>query len=283
MIARPLEAVRSRATSAGPGLRAWVRDHDEKWLFVVLYLGLSVGLSIFVSLFWLVVVVGLHFILECVRQVHPWRDRTEVVLHALWEVKLDVGLVILAFTLVLYIDVVLGLLGVQAAARAAGTTVRIGVRAAAWERNLRTFLLTVDEMARIGHAAVLYGSRRRNGATTSADPRTAPPAAPGPEGVLQAATPAPGPERARPTTSEVQSAAPAAMEPEDPRPATPEIGPATPARPAWREPWGWGDRIGLTLVTVGMLLIMLAPLITSHDVGSALVLLLEQLRPFPES
>jgi len=304
---------------------------------VVLYLGLSVGLSIFVSLFWLVVVVGLHFILECVRQVHPWRDRTEVVLHALWEVKLDVGLVILAFTLVLYIDVVLGLLGVQAAARAAGTTVRIGVRAAAWERNLRTFLLTVDEMARIGHAAVLYGSRRRNGATTSADPRTAPPAAPGPEGVLQAATPAPGPEgvvqaatpapgpegvlqaatpapgpeRARPTTSEVQSAAPAAMEPEDPRPATPEIGPATPeigpatpeigpatpeigpatpeigpatpARPAWREPWGWGDRIGLTLVTVGMLLIMLAPLITSHDVGSALVLLLEQLRPFPES
>jgi hypothetical protein len=140
------------------GLRDWVRDHDERWSFVVLYLGLAVGLSVFVSLFWLLVVGALHFALECGRQAHFREGGVEIVGHAMWEVKLDVGLVLLALTLVLYIDVVLGLLGLQSAARAAAVTrvgARVGSRAAAWERTIRTFLITVDEMARIAYAAVL--------------------------------------------------------------------------------------------------------------------------------
>jgi hypothetical protein len=159
MMHRYAQVIRLRAPALTPGVRDWARDHDEKWLFVALYLGLSVGLSIFISLFWLVVVVAAHFALELYRQSSRQATRRDVALHAMWEVKLDVGLVILAFTLVLYIDVVLGLLGVQAASRAAAATratARIGARAAAWERNIRTFLLTVDEMARITHAAVLY-------------------------------------------------------------------------------------------------------------------------------
>ncbi|HSJ05403.1 MAG TPA: hypothetical protein VK936_01790, partial [Longimicrobiales bacterium] len=52
---------------------------------------------------------------------------------------------------------------------------------------------------------------------------------------------------------------------------------------AWRGAWGWGDRIGLGLVGGGTLLMILAPVITPHDVGSAVATLLEQLRPFPPS
>jgi hypothetical protein len=219
---------------ARPSLRAWMRDHDDKWLFVVAYLGLSIVLSIFISLFWLLVVIGLHFILEWVRQAHAWQRRRDVALHALWEVKLDIGLALLAFMVVLYIDVILGVLGIQSAARVAAAT-RIGARAAAWERNLRTFLLTVDEMARISHAAYMLGIRRHRG-TGDAGP----------------AVPAMAPV------------------------------PVSPAgTPAWRGRWGWGDRIGLTLVAAGTLLILLAPVLTPHDWSSAASRILEQLRPFP--
>lgn len=280
---------RSNAPAAVPGLREWIRDHDDKMVFVVLYLGLSVGLSIFIGLFWLVVVVALHFLLECIRQAHHWRDRRAVLLHALWEVKLDIGLVILAFTLVLYIEVVLGLLGVQAASRVAVASragARIGVRAAAWERNIRTFLLTVDEMARIGHAAVLYRGRRLTGGAVAATANAgnagnarnagnaehasaartaAPPSAPAPTAAAAAATAT----TATPATPAPTAAARTANVP--------------PLRPAWRQPWGWADRIGVTLVVAGVSLILIAPLITPHDVGSAITTLLEQLHPFPPS
>jgi hypothetical protein len=170
-IAIPL--LRSVAVPRPAGFRDWIREHDERWTFVVLYLGLAVGLSVFISLFWLLVVAGLHFALEWGRQSHYRDGRAEVLGHALWEIKLDVGLVLLALTLVLYIDVVLGLLGLQSAARAAAVTragARIGSRAAAWERNIRTFLLTVDEMARVGYAAWMLRRKRAAGESVEVEP-----------------------------------------------------------------------------------------------------------------
>jgi hypothetical protein len=235
------------------GLRDWVRDHDERWSFVVLYLGLAVGLSVFVSLFWLLVVGALHFTLECGRQAHFREGRLEVVGHALWEVKLDIGLVLLALTLVLYIDVVLGLLGLQSAARAAAVTragARIGTRAAAWERNIRTFLLTVDEMARIAYAAVTV---RKNG------PAAARRAAAEAEAVA-----ASGVAEAREAT-EIQAT--------ESVPPDPGLG--------WRGKWGMADRIGLALVVAGLTLMLVAPLVTAHDWGTAATALMEELRPFP--
>jgi hypothetical protein len=235
------------------GLRDWVREHDERWSFVVLYLGLAVGLSVFVSLFWLLVVGGLHFVLECGRQAHYRDGPLEVVGHALWEVKLDVGLVLLALTLVLYIDVVLGLLGIQSAARAAAVTragARIGSRAASWERTLRTFL---DEMARIAYAAVLM---RKGAPVADADADS---------------TSAPG-----------GTAASLAVSAEEAAPS-PESGPAAPLMPGlgWRGEWGMADRIGLALVVTGITLMIAAPYITAHDWGTAAAALMEELRPFP--
>jgi hypothetical protein len=226
-------AVAPAAPPARPTLRAWLRDHDEQWPFVVLYLSASVLLSILISLFWLVVVIAVHYAFEWVRQSHYRVGRRDIGLHALWEVKLDIGLAALAFALALYVDVILGVLGLQSAARVA-TAARVVPRVAAWERNLRTFLLTVDEMARVSHAAYkLKFSRRRRG--TASD------------------------EPAGPFTPEAQSAVVA----------------------AWRSPWGWADRIGVALVSVGVGLILLAPLLTPHDLASSVSMILEQLRPFP--
>lgn len=234
------------------GLREWVRDHDERWSFVVLYLGLAVGLSVFVSLFWLLVVGALHFVLECGRQAYFREGRFEVVAHAVWEVKLDVGLILLALTLVLYIDVVLGLLGLQSAARAAAVAragTRVGSRAAAWERTIRTFLITVDEMARIAYAAVLMrkGGRGAVGRVEASE-----------AGVAAAEAEA---------FAEAQAFAASHVA------AEPGVG--------WRGPWGLGDRIGLALVAAGVVLLLVAPLVTAHDWGTAAAALMEELRPFP--
>jgi hypothetical protein len=223
-------------------LRAWMRDHDDQWPFVVMYLGASVLLSILISLFWLLIVIGVHFIFEYVRQSHYRVGRTDVLLHALWEVKLDIGLAALAFAVALYIDVILGVVGLQAAGRVA-VAARFGARAAAWERNLRTFLLTVDEITRVSHAAYILGARRRR--------------------------------RLRAGTLTTQNLA---------TDSKPEL-PATPSQavavPAWQRQWGWGDRIGIVLVSSGVTLILLAPVLTPHDIASSVALIVDQLRPFP--
>jgi hypothetical protein len=221
-------------------LRAWMRDHDDQWPFVVMYLGASVLLSILISLFWLLVVIGVHFIFEYVRQSHYRVGRTDVLLHALWEVKLDIGLAALAFAVALYIDVILGVVGLQAAGRVA-VAARIGARAAAWERNLRTFLLTVDEITRVSHAAYMLGVRRRQRV-----------------GTLTTQGPAP-----------------------DSKPESPVSPSLAVAAPAWHRQWGWGDRIGVVLVSGGVGLILLAPVLTQHDIASTVALIMEQLRPFP--
>jgi hypothetical protein len=163
-------------------VRDWIHQHDYKWLFVIVYLGLAVVLSVFVSLFWLVFMAGVHLLLEYIRHLRPGWGATRVLAHAAWEVKLDFALVLLALGAVLYIDVVMGVLGIQSAARAAAVSragARAAARIAAWERNVRAFLLTIDEMLRIGRAATLLWRRRgRKGVvaavTEREDPATPP-------------------------------------------------------------------------------------------------------------
>jgi hypothetical protein len=227
--AQRAEPLAAPATARRQSVRQWIREHDDKWPFVVTYLGASILLSILISLFWLLVVVAVHFLLEVFRQAHSRRGRANVLLHAVWEIKLDIGLAALAFAVALYVDVLFGVLGIQSATRVAAAT-RIGARAAAWERNLRTFLLSVDEITRVSHAAYMLGVRRKKDATGAA-------------------------------------AIPAAQPSAD--------------VPAWSARWGWGDRIGVTLAGSAILLIVLAPLLTSHDVATTLDILLRQLEPFP--
>jgi hypothetical protein len=148
----------------------WIHDHDHRWLFVIVYLGLAIVLSVFVSLFWLVFMAAIHLLLECIRHLRPGWRTGRILAYSLWEVKLDFALVLLALGAVVYIDVVLGVLGIQSAARAAAVT-RAGARAAsriaAWERNVRAFLLTVDEMVRVGRAVTMLGRRKNRTATAA--------------------------------------------------------------------------------------------------------------------
>ncbi len=274
-----------RASRGAPRLvsvREWIRDHDESWIFVAIYLGLAVGLSVFVSLFWLVVVAAVHFALELIRQGLYQKGWLSIALHALWEVKLDVGLIFLALALVLYIDVVLGLLGLQSAARAAAVSragVRIGSRAAAWERNLRTFLLTVDEMARIGQAIIMFG---RKGKEKREDGGADDPSSRADEGDGEPAAPAAeAPPTATPESPSAAALPHSANSPPSVEESRTSAHPPEELPPVWRRRWGVGDRIGMGLVLVGAILITAAPFTSHHDWRSATTTLLEELHPFP--
>jgi hypothetical protein len=121
-------------------VRAWILQHDESWLFTISYVGLAVVLSIWISLFWLVAVVGVHFILEWIRQSHFAERSRDVLRRSLWELKLDGALILFAFALTAYLEVILGMAGLAGASRMG---LQAGARFAGWSRVLRGVLLSL--------------------------------------------------------------------------------------------------------------------------------------------
>jgi membrane-associated protease RseP (regulator of RpoE activity) len=160
------------ATAGQPGpLRRWIINHDNSRLFVVAYIGLALVLSVFVSLFWLVFVVGLHVAFELVRQHHAHPAAGGVVARTAWETKLDVGLVLFALALAVYLEFIFGLAGLSAAGRlgaqgGARLAASGGARFAAWQQVLRATLLSADDAAQIVRGVA---SRRRGGRADEAD------------------------------------------------------------------------------------------------------------------
>lgn len=152
-------------------IRNWIITHDDSWLFIILYIGLAVVLSIWISLFWLVAVVAVHFGFEIIRQRAVFTDWSSVVGEAMWELKLDIALVLFALVVSLYMELALGVAGLQGAARlgsAAQAGVRGGARFAAWQRIIRGLLLSVDDAAQVARVAVgkgKGGEAENNGGT----------------------------------------------------------------------------------------------------------------------
>jgi len=138
----------------GP-LRRWVIDHDESWLFILLYVGLAVVLSLWISLFWLVAVVAGHGVLEWIRQSHLDPQPAGVAARVLWELRLDLALVLFALALAAYLEVLFGIAGIGGAAKLAGA----GARAGAWARGLRGVLLSLDDAAQVVRALAHRRSR----------------------------------------------------------------------------------------------------------------------------
>lgn len=135
----------------------WIAAHDDSWLFIVLYVGLGLLLSMTISLFWLVAVVAGHAVLEWFAlDRQGLRDRRPG--RILWHLKLDIGLVLVALWLGLYIDVLFGLAGLGAAARAGAQT---AARAIAWQRAIRGVLLTADDAAHVVKAVATRGGGSR--------------------------------------------------------------------------------------------------------------------------
>jgi hypothetical protein len=250
-------------------LRHFIAHHDESWLFVAIYIGLAVVLSILLSLFWLVAVAGLHFLLECARHA-PHRDGpADTAAHALWEIKLDVTLVLIALALALYMDVVLGVLGLQSAARVTAAS-RIGMRAArfaAWQRVIRGAVLVADDVFVVGARVLRRGQ--------SAEPDMSAVAAVSDLSGMSAGSGADArggaSAQAVPPPAVVQGTGSAAVAAE---PAAHGLG-------TWRQRWSFGDRLTLAVLGCSVAIILFAPVMTEHSWSGAVATLLHELQPFP--
>lgn len=138
------------------GWRRWLHEHDDRWLFIILYVTLAVTLSIWISLFWLVAVVAVHGLIEWLRYRQQQYSGRQIVIALLWELKLDIGLIILSAAIAVYMDLIMGIAGLGGAARLG---LHSGARASAWVRALRGLLLSVDDAAQVARVAL----NRRNG------------------------------------------------------------------------------------------------------------------------
>lgn len=229
----------------GP-VRRWIVQHDDSWLFIVPYIGLAVVLSIAISLFWLVALVVAHFVLEWVRQIYEAQNAGDqpgfggLLLRVLWELKLDLALIVFALVLAVYMEMALGVVGLGAAgrsgamatARAVGrsgamTTARVGSRFAVLQRVLRGVLLSLDDAAQVARAIL-----QRRGASPPDEAATASASRPLPDG-----------------------------------------------RPGLRVSWSKADYAILGFGTLSLVLLMLAPVLTDHDVRSLLLTLAKELHP----
>lgn len=135
----------------------WIAEHDDSWLFIVFYVGLGLVLTMTISLFWLVAVVAAHAVLEWFAMGRKGvRDQRAG--RVLWHLKLDIGLVLVALWLGLYLELLFGLAGLGAAARAGAQT---ATRVVAWQRAIRGVLMTADEAAHVVKAVATRNGGKR--------------------------------------------------------------------------------------------------------------------------
>jgi hypothetical protein len=99
-------------------------------------------------------VVAVHFAFEVIRHSQRLASTRAVVLESFWELKLDFALVLFAFVLTLYMEMVLGVVGLSGAARI-GAASRAATRFAGWERTIRGLLLSVDDAAQVVRATTM--------------------------------------------------------------------------------------------------------------------------------
>ncbi len=125
----------------------WLIEHDNKILFVSLYAGLSLVLTLCLGLFWLILIVFIHFVFEIIKYRYNNSDWRYIVLNSIWETKLDFGLVLLALIISIYLDEILGMAGLGAAARTGTQCASRGVRFLSYQRIIRAIVLSLDEMA----------------------------------------------------------------------------------------------------------------------------------------
>jgi hypothetical protein len=244
--------------------------HDDSKLFVFGYVAAAVVLALWLGLFWLAVVVLLHLLFEMVKQHHYDPRPLPVLTRSLWELKLDLGLVLFGIVIGLYMGVIIGAAGIGAAGRVG---VQAATRVGIWQRGLRGLLLSLDDVAMVVKAR----SVNQDGTVMVAgtDPLLAAPNA-GPESGT-------GPE---PDTSDsfaahghVPDAAPPHAGPPLPPPEPPTSGSDLWGK--WIDPrWSRGDRFSIGFTVASALLILATPLLTNHTVASAWAAILHELRPF---
>lgn len=139
----------------------WIAEHDDRWSFILLYVGGAILLSVYAGLFWVGMLMLLHMVLEYIS--HNIAGVPKPLAHALWETKLDIGLFLFALVIVLYSEAVMGALGLGQAARAGQAATRgaqVVTRFGIIQRSLRVFLLIVDDLTKF-MLAVWRGVRNK--------------------------------------------------------------------------------------------------------------------------
>lgn len=127
-------------------VRSWILKHDDCKIFIIVYIGMAVLLSLLISLFWLAFVVFIHFALELIRQYYLKKSGFKIFINALWETKLDIALVLFALFLDVYLDFIFGIAGIGAGARVLTQT---GSRIAIWQRIIRGVIITLDDAVQV--------------------------------------------------------------------------------------------------------------------------------------
>lgn len=243
---------RARADAQDGPLARWIAEHDDRWSFTLAYVGLALLLSTVISLFWLVAVVVAHGVLEWFALARRG-VRGQRLEHVVWHLKLDIGLVLAALWLGLYVEVLFGVVGLGGAARGGAQAT---ARFLAWQRALRGVVLSADDAALLARAAIARSGSRGGGG----EPGTLPTG----EGAGERAT--------RIAAADAASdAAPVAVPV-----AAPDAAP-----PPWRRRWTRGDRLAVGFAAVMALLIAATPWLTDHTVTTALAALAAELHPWP--
>jgi hypothetical protein len=246
----------------------WIVRHDDSKAFVIVYIALALTLSIAISLFWLVALVMVHFAFEYVRYRHHGATAMQAIASASWELKLDAALVMFALVLSLYLQFVLGVLGIQAASRVgtvASKGIKGGTRFAIWENVIRGVLLSLDDAV---YALRGYFSLRQQkqvvAATVSPASETKPVAASQALASVE-------------TVSEVESPANTVAGSESPDPPAEE---AIELMPDLRS-LGKGDVLALALGAICLALILAAPWMGHGSFAAVLSIFATELHPFP--
>lgn len=125
-------------------VRTWTIDHDDRRSFVWPYFCISIVAGCFLSLFWLALLMAVHFGMEFYRQRTMGGSR--VFFRAAWEVKLDFALLLISVAISVYMDAAFGVLGIG---RASATVARAGARVALIQKIIRPVLLSLDDVFRI--------------------------------------------------------------------------------------------------------------------------------------
>lgn len=121
-------------------MKRWIKEHDDRWSFILPYIVLSVTLSIALSLFWLLAVILVYGAIEWTR-LAPLRGPRRL-LGCLARTQLDWALLLAAVCMEVYLETAAGLAGAGQFARGLG---RILSRLPGWQSVLRAVLLSSDD------------------------------------------------------------------------------------------------------------------------------------------
>lgn len=237
----------------GP-VHRWIVLHDRSVVFALLYVSLTIFLSVYVSYFWLIALVGLHLVLEWLKKGYlgyggGWH-RTA---WTIWDTKFDIALVFLALTLLSYTGVAAGMAGAQSATRVGLLGGRLSAVGARVSPMLARFARAGVVLRAMGIRAVDLFFSARVILFRKAD-------------------------MARATKEEAFLArdlsAPADNEP-------PELSGEIPAHLPWQRALGGYGWFAIMLVVVNTIAVIAAPVVTEHTYPSLLEALATKLHPWP--